>query len=217
MAMIRWYQSGTTSILLLTSMFHDPVDGSDPDRRRHSYHDQVIIWLNGTFGCGKTSTAAKLHSLVPSSRVFDPETAGYMLQPNLADHPASDFQHWPPWRPLVVATATELTRFTGQHLIAPQTILVRAYREQIFAGLRDAGLDVFHIVLDADDEVLRQRIQGSAEAQAWRLDHLAEYRSSRAWMIQAADLAVDTGRRTPAEIAHQIAVALPESIRTDTL
>ena len=92
----------------------------------HSYHGQVIIWLNGTFGYGKTSTAAELHSLVPSSRVFDPETVGYMLQPNLADHPVSDFQDWPPWRPLVVATATELARFTGQHLIAPQTILVRA-------------------------------------------------------------------------------------------
>ena len=170
----------------------------------------MIIWLNGTFGCGKTSTAAELHSLVPSSRVFDPETVGYMLQPNLADQPVSDFQHWPPWRPLVVATATELARFTGQHLIAPQTILVRAYLEQIFAGLRDAGMDVFHVVLDAGEEVLRQRIQGSAEAQAWRLDHLAEYRSSRPWMIRAADLAVDTSRLTPAEIAHQIAGALPD-------
>jgi len=99
---------------------------------------------------------------------------------------------------------------------APQTILVRAYLEQIFAGLRDAGLDVFHIMLDAGDQVLRQRIQGSAEARAWRLDHLAEYRSSRAWMIQAADLAVDAGRQTPTEIAHQIAAALPESMRTDT-
>lgn len=105
----------------------------------HSYHHQVIIWLNGTVGCGKTSTAAELYPLVPSSRVFDPETVGYMLQPKLADHPASDFQHWPPWRSLVVATATELTRFTGQYLIAPQTILVRAYLDQIFAGLRDAG------------------------------------------------------------------------------
>lgn len=55
-----------------------------------------------------------------------------MLRPNLADHPVSDFQHWPPWRPLV-ATATELARFTGQYLIAPQTILARAYLEQIFA------------------------------------------------------------------------------------
>jgi hypothetical protein len=97
----------------------------------------------------------------------------------------------------VVATATELARFTGQHLIAPQTILVRAHLEQIFAGLCDAGLDVFHVVLDASEEVLRQRIQGSAEAQAWRLDHLAEYRSPRVWIIQAADLAVDTGCRTP--------------------
>jgi hypothetical protein len=49
-----------------------------------------------------------------------------MLRPNLADHPVSDFQHRPPWRPLVVATATELARFTGQHLIVPQTILARA-------------------------------------------------------------------------------------------
>ena len=80
----------------------------------------MIIWLNGIFGCGAISTAAELHFLVPSSRVFDPETVGYMLLPNLADQPVSDFQHWPPWRPLVAATAAELARFTGQHLIAPQ-------------------------------------------------------------------------------------------------
>jgi hypothetical protein len=65
-----------------------------------------------------------------------------------------------------------LAGFTGQHLIAPQTILVRAYLEQIFAGLRVAGLSVFHVVLDADEDILRQRILGSDEAQAWRLAHL---------------------------------------------
>ncbi len=48
---------------------------------------------------GKTSTAAELLSLVPSSRVFNPETVGHTLQPNLADQAVSDFQHWPPWRP----------------------------------------------------------------------------------------------------------------------
>jgi hypothetical protein len=141
--------------------------------------------------------------------LFDPETVGYMLQANLADHPASDFQHWPPWRPLVVATAKELTRFTGQHLIAPQTILARAYLEQMFAGLRAAGHDVFHVVLDADEDVLRQRIQCSGEAQAWRLAHVAQYRSSRSWMIPAADHVVNTGGQTPSAIAHQIADELP--------
>ena len=169
----------------------------------------MIVWLNGAFGCGKTTTAAGLRSLIPSSRLFDPETVGSMLRPNLADHPVSDFQHWPPWRPLVVATATELAHFTGQHLIAPQTILTRAYLEQIFAGLREAGLRVFHVVLDADEDILCQRIQDSPEAQAWRLAHLAEYRASRSWMIPAADLVVDTGHQIPSAAAHQIADALP--------
>lgn len=111
--------------------------------------------------------------------------------------------------PLVVATATELARFTGQHLIAPQTILARTYLEQIFAGLRSSGQAVFHVVLDADEDILRQRIHGSGEAQAWRLAHLADYRSSRWWMVAAADLVVDTGGQTPCAAAHQIAVALP--------
>jgi hypothetical protein len=51
----------------------------------------VIVWLNGTFGCGKSTTVAELRSLVPSSRLFDPETVGYMVRPNLPDHPVSDF------------------------------------------------------------------------------------------------------------------------------
>lgn len=168
----------------------------------------MIVWLNGAFGCGKTTTAAELCPLIPSCRLFDPETVGYMLRPNLVDHPVSDFQQWPPWRTLVMATATELARFTGQHLIAPQTILARAYQEQIFAGLRDAGQAVFHAVLDAGEDVLRQRIEGSGEAQAWRLAHLAQYQASRSWMIPAADLVVNTAGQTPSAVAHQIAEVL---------
>lgn len=64
----------------------------------------MIIWLNGAFGAGKTATATELLPLVPNTRLFDPETVGYMLRPHLTDHPVSDFQDWPPWRPLVVAT-----------------------------------------------------------------------------------------------------------------
>jgi hypothetical protein len=62
----------------------------------------VIVWLNGTFGCGKTTTAAELCPLIPSSRLFDPETVGYMLRSNLGDRPVPDFQHRPPWGPLAV-------------------------------------------------------------------------------------------------------------------
>ena len=102
-----------------------------------------------------------------------------------------------------------MARFTGQHLIAPQTIMARAPLEQILAGLRDAGQAVFHVVLNADEDVLLQRIQDSGEAQAWRLAHLAEYQASRSWMIPAADLVVNTVGQTPSAVAHHIADALP--------
>ncbi|MFI6741580.1 hypothetical protein ACIBI9_52445 [Nonomuraea sp. NPDC050451] len=40
----------------------------------------MIVWLNGTFGAGKTSTARELVPLVPGARYFDPEQVGFMLQ-----------------------------------------------------------------------------------------------------------------------------------------
>src|SRR5215470_17645368 len=168
----------------------------------------MIIWLNGTFGAGKTATAKEQLPLVPDTRLFDPETVGYMLRPNLADRPVSDFQHWPPWRPLVVATAVELARYTGQHLIAPQTILTRSYLAEIAAGLRAARLTLFHVLLDADDEALRSRIEASDEATQWRLDHLGMYRAARAWMREDADLVLDITALRAAEAAHLIADAL---------
>jgi chloramphenicol 3-O-phosphotransferase len=169
----------------------------------------VIVLLNGAFGAGKTTTALRLPALIPGSRLFDPETVGYMLQPNLADHAVSDFQHWPPWRPLVASTAAELARYTGEHLIAPQTVLVPGYLEEIFTGLRAAGLAVFHVLLDADEDVLRRRILGSDEAQEWRLAHLTGYRAARPWLTEAADLVVDTGVLPPDEVANKVASAVP--------
>jgi hypothetical protein len=169
----------------------------------------VIIWLNGAFGAGKTTTAAELVTLVPDSRVFDPETVGYMLTPNLADQWPGDFQHWPPWRSLVAATVAELTAYTGQHLIAPQTVTTERYLEEIITALHAAGIDVFHVLLDVREPALRRRIDGSQEAVEWRLQHVAEYQASRSWLLHAADLVVDTTELSPADAAAGIVRALP--------
>jgi hypothetical protein len=175
----------------------------------------VIVWLNGTFGAGKTTTAAELLPLIPGARVFDPEAVGYMLMANLADRPVSDFQHWKAWRRLVVATAAEIARSTGQLLIAPQTVLTRSYLREIIDGLEAAGLPVFHVVLDAPRPALRARIEGSEEARQWRLDHLAEYEAARGWMTGDADLVVDTTTLGPAAVARAIAHELPGWVQAD--
>lgn len=170
----------------------------------------MIIWLNGTFGVGKTSTADRLAALIPDGRVFDPETVGAMLRANLADRPVSDFQDWPAWPPLVAAALIEITRMTGQNVIAPQTVLKREHLDQVLVPLRVAGLEVFQVLLDADEAVLRSRIEGADEASAWRLDHLDEYKAARPWMAEMADLVVDTVASTPPQIARRILAGLPE-------
>lgn len=66
----------------------------------------MIVWLNGTHGAGKTTTSTLVQQLIPDSRVFDAEKVGAALMdisPGLP--PTDNFQHWPPWRPLVVETA----------------------------------------------------------------------------------------------------------------
>jgi hypothetical protein len=36
----------------------------------------VVLWLNGPFGSGKTTTALELLPLIASSRLFEPEAVG---------------------------------------------------------------------------------------------------------------------------------------------
>ena len=108
----------------------------------------------------------------------------------------------------MVATATELARYTGRHLIAVQTVLHHGYLTEIFAGLRAAGIDVFHVLLDADEAVLRPRILASGEAVGWRLDHLEQYQAARAYLIEAADVVVRTDSGSPDQVAAEIAAAV---------
>ena len=171
---------------------------------------RVIIWLNGTFGVGKSSTAERLAALVPDSRVVDPETVGQMLRANLGDVPIADFQDWAAWRPLVAATLIEVAAMTGEHLIVPMTVLKREYLDQILGLVRAADLDVFQVVLDASDTVLRSRIELATDAQLWRLAHLDEYGQARGWLTEGADFVVDTAASTPAQIARKIVAALPD-------
>jgi hypothetical protein len=68
--------------------------------------EPMIIWLNGTHGSGKTTTAALVQKQIPDSRVFDAEKVGETLMDINPGPPETDnFQHRPPWRSLVVETA----------------------------------------------------------------------------------------------------------------
>lgn len=39
----------------------------------------MIVWINGAFGSGKSTTAELLHSKIEFSHIYDPEQVGYFL------------------------------------------------------------------------------------------------------------------------------------------
>jgi AAA domain len=171
----------------------------------------MIVWLNGTHGAGKTTTSALVQQLIPDSRVFDAEKVGETLGDITPGLPETDnFQHWPPWRQLVVETARRVLDYTGGTLVMPMTVLVEQYWREISAGLAQHAIPVRHFVLHADQDTLRRRIEQDTRPYppTFRLKYLEPYaEAARTWLHSEAEV-VDTTHLTPGQAALQIAQAL---------
>lgn len=171
----------------------------------------MIIWLNGTHGAGKTTTAALLQPLLVDARVLDAEKVGETLMDIRPGLPTTDnFQHWPPWRPLVVETARRVLDYAGGTLVMPMTVLVEEYWREISAGLAHHGVPVRHFVLHADTETLRARIENDTDLgpSAFRRRYLEPYvEAARTWLHAAAEV-VDTTHLSPDRTAARIADAV---------
>ncbi|MEU5050308.1 NUDIX domain-containing protein [Streptomyces sp. NPDC021096] len=180
----------------------------------------MIVWLNGAFSGGKTSTAKELAELIPGSNLYDPEMTGgmlgYLLPPKRMNE-VGDYQDLPIWRRMVVDTAAALLAELGGVLIVPMTLLRQEYRDEIFGALAARRIPVRHVVLTPDETILRGRIDGrvdypddparSESIRQWARDHLDPYLEALPWLRDDA-LAVDNGRLTPRETAERIAEAV---------
>jgi hypothetical protein len=120
-----------------------------------------------------------------------------------------NFQHWQPWRPLVVETARRVLDYIGGTLVMPMTVLVEPYWREISTGLAQHGIPVRHFVLHADRDTLRRRIEGDTPIPSpFRLEYLEEYaEAARTWLHSEAEV-VDTTYVTAAQAALQITEAI---------
>lgn len=135
-----------------------------------------------------------------------------MLRANLSDQQFDDFQELPPWRTLVPRVAEEIGRLTGDDLVAVQTVLVESFWLELRSGCEQLGCDVFHVVLDAEEAALRERINADTVeviAKDWRLSHIDAFHAARDWMTADADLVVDVSDADPRDAAATILGGLP--------
>ncbi|MEU7381089.1 MULTISPECIES: NUDIX domain-containing protein [unclassified Streptomyces] len=181
----------------------------------------MIVWINGAFGAGKTTTARELIELIPNSTLFDPEVIGgalaHLLPPkHLAE--AGDYQDLPIWRRMVIDTAAALLAELGGTLVVPMTLLRQEYRDEIFGGLAARRVAVRHVLLAPAETILRERIahrevppdlpDGEIRVRQWAYDHIEPYRTALASWLTADAHPVDTSALTP----HETAVRIVEAV-----
>lgn len=124
----------------------------------------VIIWLNRTFGSGKTQTAIELHRSIPHSYVFDPENAGFYIRDNLPGGMSkNDFQSHPLCRELTYSMLRYIDSEYNGTIIVPMTLVDTDYFMQIVGRLRSEGIVVRHFTLTASTETLYSRLKGRGE------------------------------------------------------
>lgn len=183
----------------------------------------MIVWINGAFGAGKTSTARELIDMIPDSTLYDPGLIGSGLRELLPPKrlaEVSDYQDLPIWRRLVVDTAAALLADVGGVLVVPMTLLRQEYRDEIFGALASRRIPVRHVLLALDETILRGRIAGRAKgaeadgdparaerARQWAYEHIEPYGAALGWLTADA-MVVDTGGLTPAQSAAVVADAV---------
>lgn len=167
----------------------------------------MIVFLNGAFGVGKTSTARVLHEKLPDSLLFDPEWVGTMLRATLKERTEwpGDYQSLPAWRRVVISTVRELRRDYAQLLIIPMTVWRADVWRQLRAGFCAADPELRAFRLTATEETLRSRILGRPEEEGphgWCLRHMAV--AIAALRDHEYGTEIPTDERTPEEIGAAI-------------
>ncbi|MFE6223988.1 MULTISPECIES: NUDIX hydrolase [unclassified Streptomyces] len=186
----------------------------------------MIVWINGAFGAGKSSTARELVGLIPHSTLYDPEATGAevrRLLPAKRLAEVDDYQDLPLWRRLVVDTAAALHAEVGGVLVVPMTLLRQEYRDEIFGGLAARRIDVRHVLLAPEETILRTRIDQRAEygdpdvdaaVRRWCHAHVPAYRDAAAGWLGTDAHAVDNSALTAAETARAVADAVRDGLAT---
>ena len=125
----------------------------------------MIIWINGAFGAGKTTTAFELHRKIKKSGeiksiVYDPENVGYFMWKNSSNIlKKGDFQDFELWREMNYKMLKLISDNYDGIIIAPMTLVKPEYYEEIIGRLINDGIEVRHFILHASRETLIKHLK----------------------------------------------------------
>ncbi|RWZ59284.1 ATP-binding protein [Labedella populi] len=132
----------------------------------------MLLWINGTFGVGKTHVAHELHRQVRGSVVSDPELLGIGIQRMYPPELRVDFQETPWWTPTIAELLADLALRHPGPVIVPMTLADPDRHETVFRTLHSAGVETHHVTLLASRDSVRRRVRARFEdPEGWPLQH----------------------------------------------
>ena len=123
----------------------------------------MILWINGAFGSGKTTTAVRLNRRLPNSFIYDPENVGQFIRGNTNGLFAEgDFQDIPLWREMNYKTLHMIAQKYDGTIIVPMTLVNPDYYNEIIERLIADGVDVRHYILYVARKEIKRRLNKRA-------------------------------------------------------
>ncbi|MFC8828456.1 AAA family ATPase [Streptomyces sp. NPDC057137] len=171
----------------------------------------MIVWVNGSFGAGKTTLVAELHSRWPDALVYDPEQVGMVLR-DIVDVPTGDFQDLRLWRRQLVSLALGLLEEYERPVLAPMTLVDPLYVSEVFGAFAAADVTVHHFFLKVSATELERRVdtrdvapgnpERNAAARRWVMERVPRCVAA-ADTMPAGTVLLD-GERPTAELADDV-------------
>ena len=126
---------------------------------------KMVIWINGSFGVGKTSTAEALKNKFEKSIIYDPEEIGGFLS-NMFNHEKYDFQDYELWR-ILNSDILKYMCSIYEVVIVPMTITNKNYYDEIINQLKISGVEINHFILYASKEEIINRLDSREDSTEW--------------------------------------------------
>jgi len=170
----------------------------------------TVVWVNGAFGVGKTSTVAAIRRRRPDAIVVDPERLGWVLQHVLRLR--GDYQDRRLWRTGVRLEIRLRSRLSPRRpLVVAMTLVEPDYRREHLGRLAEHGFTVAEVILDAAPETILARLDGRGDGDSWAAGQLDRCLVGLASLDEADTngqplrrLRLDTDRRSSDELAQAI-------------
>ena len=135
----------------------------------------MIIWINGSYGVGKSSLAEKLHERNTHSFIFDAEEVGNAVRDNLPRELFNGyiFENYPLWFNMCAELLAEIaSRYEGD-IYVPMTLVFAGSFEKIAHPLKEREVCVKHILLESSRQIIHDRILARGEAEdCWCIRHI---------------------------------------------